>query len=124
MPIFIALIGIELNVQSLVSVIPLFFALLEVAIAVKIVARYPDAKIVDFNSETSLAIGFLMNRSGMVELVIASISFAIGAIDLTLFSIPLAIGLVSCIIAPITSGALVSRAKSKGSEAVAVREQR
>lgn len=121
-PIFFALIGIEFNVQSLVSAIPLFLALLGVAIAAKIVAGYAGAKIVGFNSEISLAIGFLMNGRGMVELVIASIGFAAGVIDLTLFSIAVAIGLVTSIIAPITSRPLVSSAKSKGSEAVAVRE--
>jgi len=63
-----------------------------------------------------------MNGRGMVELVIASIGFAAGVIDLTLFSIAVAIGLVTSIIAPITSRPLVSSAKSKGSEAVAVRE--
>ncbi|HEX2614207.1 MAG TPA: cation:proton antiporter, partial [Nitrososphaera sp.] len=121
-PIFFALIGIEFNVQSLVSAIPLFLALLGVAIAAKIVAGYAGAKIVGFNSEISLAIGFLMNGRGMVELVIASIGFAAGVIDLTLFSIAVAIGLVTSIIAPITSRPLVSSAKSKGSEAVAVSE--
>jgi len=121
-PIFFALIGIEFNVQSLVSAIPLFLALLAVAIAAKIVAGYAGAKIVGFSGEISLAIGFLMNGRGMVELVIASIGFAAGVIDLTLFSIAVAIGLITSIIAPITSRPLVSSAKSKGSDAVVVKE--
>ena len=75
-PIFFALIGIEFNVQSLVNAIPLFSALLGVAIVTKIAAGYIGAKIVGFSREVSLAIGFLMNGRGMVELVIASIGFA------------------------------------------------
>jgi Kef-type K+ transport system membrane component KefB len=121
-PIFFALIGIEFNVQSLLNAIPLFIALLGVAVATKIAAGYVGAKMVGFNQEISLAIGFLMNGRGMVELVIASIGFAAGVIDLTLFSIAVAIGLITSILAPVTSRPLVSRAKSRGSEAVAVKE--
>lgn len=122
-PIFFALIGIDFNVQALVSAIPLFVALLAVAIGTKIGAGYIGAKIAGFDRELSLAIGFLMNGRGMIELVIASIGFAAGIIDLTLFSIAVAIGLVTSIIAPITSRPLVSSAKSKGSEAVQVKEE-
>ncbi|AFU58241.1 putative Na(+)/H(+) antiporter [Candidatus Nitrososphaera gargensis Ga9.2] len=121
-PIFFALIGIEFNVQSLINAVPLFFALLGVAVATKIAAGYAGAKLVGFNHEISLAIGFLMNGRGMVELVIASIGFAAGVIDLTLFSIAVAIGLVTSILAPVTSRPLVSKAKSRGSEAVEVKE--
>ena len=78
--------------------------------------------IVGFSREASLAIGFLMNGRGMVELVIASIGFAAGVIDMTLFSIAVAIGLVTSILAPITSRPLVSNAKSKCSDAVFVQE--
>lgn len=63
-----------------------------------------------------------MNGRGMVELVIAAIGFAAGVIDMTLFSIAVAIGLITSILAPITSRPLVSNAKSKGSEAVMVKE--
>jgi Kef-type K+ transport system membrane component KefB len=122
-PIFFALIGIELNVQALFSTIPLLGALLGVAIVTKVAAGYVGAKIVGFTHETSLAIGFLMNGRGMVELVIASIGFAAGVIDLTLFSIAVAIGLATSIIAPITSRPFVSSAKLKGSKEVTVSEQ-
>lgn len=111
-PIFFALIGIEFNVQSLVSAIPLFLALLGVAIVTKVAAGYIGAKIVGFSREVSLAIGFLMNGRGMVELVIASIGFGLGIIDITLFSIAVAIGLVTTILAPLTSRPMVSSAKS------------
>jgi Kef-type K+ transport system membrane component KefB len=120
-PIFFALIGIEFNVQSLVSAIPLFLALLAVAIITKVTAGYIGAKVVGFSREVSLAMGFLMNGRGMVELVIASIGFGLGVIDTTLFSIAVAIGLVTTILAPLTSRPLVSTAKSKGSDAVLIK---
>lgn len=122
-PIFFALIGIEFNVQSLVNAIPLFFALLAVGIVTKIGAGYVGAKIAGFDKEMSLAIGFLMNGRGMIELVIASIGFAAGIIDVMLFSIAVAIGLITSILAPITSRPLVSVAKSKGNQAVQVKEE-
>jgi Kef-type K+ transport system membrane component KefB len=121
-PIFFTLIGIEFNVQLFINAIPLFLALLAVAIVTKVVAAYAGAKIVGFSRELSLAIGFLMNGRGMVELVIASIGFAAGVIDMTLFSIAVAIGLITSILAPITSRPWVSSAKSKGNEAVMVKD--
>ncbi|MDQ3883161.1 MAG: cation:proton antiporter [Thermoproteota archaeon] len=121
-PIFFALIGVEFNIQSLVNAIPLFTALLAIAIVTKIVAGYIGAKIVGFSREVSLAIGFLMNGRGMVELVIASIGFAAGVIDMTLFSIAVAIGLITSILAPIMSRPMVSSAKEKGSDAVLIND--
>lgn len=123
-PIFFALIGIEFNVQSLFNTLPLLAVLLSVAIATKVAAGYIGARLVGFTQETSLAIGFLMNGRGMVELVIATIGFSAGIIDSTLFSVAVAIGLVTSILAPITSRPFVSRAKSKGSDAVVVEEPR
>lgn len=122
-PIFFALIGIEFNIQSLASVIPLFLALIGVAMATKIAAGYAGARLTRFTPETSWAIGFLMNGRGMVELVIASIGFTAGIIDLTLFSIAVAIGFVTSILAPITSRPFVSAAKARGSDAVAATEE-
>jgi Kef-type K+ transport system membrane component KefB len=120
-PLFFALIGIEFNVHSLVSAVPLFLALLAVAIVTKVAAGYIGAKIVGFSREVSLAIGFLMNGRGMVELVIASIGFSLGVIDMSLFAVAVAIGLVTTILAPLTSRPLVSNAKSKGSDAVLIK---
>jgi Kef-type K+ transport system membrane component KefB len=122
-PIFFALIGIEINLQSLFNTIPLLLVLLSVAIVTKVLAGYVGAKIVGFTQETSLAIGFLMNGRGMVELVIASIGFAAGIIDQTLFSVAVAIGLATSILAPITSRPFVSSAKLKGSKEVVAAEQ-
>jgi Kef-type K+ transport system membrane component KefB len=118
-PIFFALIGIEINLQSIAGSIPLFSVLLAVAVAAKIGGSFIGARLVRFPKDTSLAIGFLMNGRGMVELVIASIGFAAGIIDLTLFSIAVAIGFVTTIMAPITAKPFVRKAKEKDKSAVA-----
>jgi Kef-type K+ transport system membrane component KefB len=102
-PIFFAIIGIEMNAQSIVSSIPLFLVLLAVAILTKVGGGFVGSRLVRFSKDESLAIGFLMNGRGMVELVIASIGFATGIIDLKLFSIAVAIGFITTIMAPIMS---------------------
>ena len=118
-PIFFALIGIEFNLQSVAGSIPLFAALLAVAVATKIGGGYIGARLVRFPKDTSLAVGFLMNGRGMVELVIASIGFAVGIIDLTLFSIAVAIGFVTTVMAPATAKPFVGRAKEKDKSSTA-----
>lgn len=122
-PIFFAIIGVEINLQSLASSIPLFAALLAVAIAAKIGGGYIGARVVKLKTDTSLAIGFLMNGRGMVELVIASIGFAAGIIDLTLFSVAIAIGFATTIMAPITAKPFVRKMKTTDKAMVATEEE-
>jgi Kef-type K+ transport system membrane component KefB len=108
-PIFFAIIGIEMNAQSIASSIPLFLVLLAVAILTKVGGGFVGSRLVRFSKDESLAIGFLMNGRGMVELVIASIGFAAGIIDLKLFSIAVAIGFITTIMAPIMSRPYVDK---------------
>ncbi|AIF84034.1 Kef-type K+ transport system, membrane component [Candidatus Nitrososphaera evergladensis SR1] len=117
-PIFFAIIGIDMDLKSLVNAIPLFLALLAVAVAAKIGGSYLGARLVRFSKDTSIAIGFLMNGRGMVELVIASIGFAAGIIDITLFSVAVAIGFATTIMAPITAKPFVARAKERDKTSV------
>jgi Kef-type K+ transport system membrane component KefB len=119
-PIFFAIIGIDMDLKSLVNAIPLFLALLAVAVAAKIGGSYIGARLVRFPKDTSMAIGFLMNGRGMVELVIASIGFAAGIIDITLFSMAIAIGFATTIMAPITAKPFVARAKETDKASVTV----
>ena len=71
--IFFAFIGTEMHAKLLSGSIPLFLALLAVAIIGKIGGGYLGAKIVGFSTLKSKIIGYLMNSRGMVELVIAVI---------------------------------------------------
>jgi len=117
-PIFFAIIGIDINLGSLEKAIPLFLALLAVAVAAKIGGSYIGARIVKLPKDTSIAIGFLMNGRGMVELVIASIGFAAGIIDITLFSVAVAIGFATTIMAPVTGKPFVARARDNDKDLV------
>ena len=112
-PIFFAFIGTELYAQSLVDVMPMFLALLAVAILGKVGGGYLGAKIVGFDSTKSRTIGFLMNSRGMVELVIAVIGLELGIIDAPMFSVVVAIGFITTIMAPIMARASLKRSKDK-----------
>lgn len=112
-PIFFGFIGIEFNAKSLVDFIPLFVALLAVAIVTKIAGGFIGAKITKFSTNDSLAIGTLMNGRGMVELAIAAIGLSSGILDTNLFSIAVAIGFVTTILAPLLSRPFINKFKSR-----------
>jgi Kef-type K+ transport system membrane component KefB len=110
-PIFFAIIGIEIKAESISSYVPLFVALLSVAILTKVGAGFLGARLLKFSREASFAVGFLMNARGMVELIIASIGFAEGIINLTMFSIAVVIGFVTTIMAPVMSRPFINNMK-------------
>jgi Kef-type K+ transport system membrane component KefB len=112
-PIFFANMGISINVGVLSQSIPLFAALLLVAVLSKVFAGYTGARILRFSKYESLTIAHLMNGRGMVELVIASIGFGSGLIDLNLFSIAVLIGFITTIMAPLFSRKYVLKIKSE-----------
>jgi len=108
-PIFFVLIGLEFNVHSLVDSMPLFVALLGIAIATKICAGYIGARITKFSHNDGLVIGCLMNGRGMVELAIASIGYSVGILDVRLFSIAVTIGFVTTILTPVIAKPFVEK---------------
>lgn len=112
-PVFFAFIGVELYAQSLSPVLPLFLALLGVAIIGKVGGGFIGAKIVGFSTVESKTIGYLMNSRGMVELVIAIIGLEAGLIDHTMFSIIVAVGFITTILAPILSRISLKHSKDK-----------
>ena len=112
-PIFFAVIGININMSSIVHNLPLFIILGIVAVITKIGGGYIGSRLIKFSKDESLAIAFIMNGRGMVELVIASIGFSTGIIDITIFSITVTIGWITTIMAPILSRPYVMKIKSQ-----------
>jgi Na+:H+ antiporter len=112
-PIFFANMGISINIGVISQSIPLFAALIVVAVLSKVIAGYTGARILRFSKYESLTIAHLMNGRGMVELVIASIGFGSGLIDLNLFSIAVLIGFITTIMAPLFSRNYVLKIKSE-----------
>lgn len=112
-PIFFAVIGININMDSIASNLPFFIVLAIVAVVTKVGGGYIGSRLIKFSKNESLAIAFLMNGRGMVELVIASIGFTSGIIDSTIFSITVTIGWATTILAPILSRPYVMKMKSQ-----------
>ena len=114
-PIFFALIGIDIKLDSIFNNLPFFIILALVAVFSKVGGGYIGSRILRFTKQESLAIGFLMNGRGMVELIIASIGFSSGIIDSTIFSITVTIGWITTIMAPVFSRPYVQKIKSQTS---------
>ncbi|HXV89133.1 MAG TPA: cation:proton antiporter [Nitrososphaeraceae archaeon] len=112
-PIFFAVIGININMDSIANNLPFFIVLAIVAVITKVGGGYIGSRLIKFSKDESLAIAFLMNGRGMVELVIALIGFSSGIIDSTIFSITVTIGWVTTILAPIFSRPYVMKIKSQ-----------
>jgi len=112
-PIFFAVIGININMDSIVHNIPLFIILGIVAVVTKVGGGYIGSRLIKFSKDESLAIAFIMNGRGMVELVIAAIGLSSGGIDITIFSITVTIGWITTIMAPILSRPYVMKIKSQ-----------
>ena len=102
-PIFFAIIGIDINIDSIVNNLPFFIILGIAAVLSKLGGGYIGSRLIKFTKDESFAIAFIMNGRGMVELVIAAIGFSSGIIDSTLFSITVTIGWITTIMAPVFS---------------------
>jgi len=112
-PIFFAVIGININMDSIVNNLPFFIVLAIVAVITKVGGGYIGSRLTKFSKDECMAIAFLMNGRGMVELVIASIGYSSGIIDSTIFSITVTIGWATTILAPILSRPYVMKIKSQ-----------
>ena len=89
--------------DSIVNNLPLFIILGIAAVLSKVGGGYIGSRLIKFTKDESLAIAFIMNGRGMVELVIAAIGFSSGIIDSTIFSITVTIGWSTTIMAPVFS---------------------
>ncbi len=112
-PIFFAVIGININMDSIVNNLPFFIVLAIVAVITKVGGGYIGSRLTKFSKDECWASAFLMNGRGMVELVIASIGYSSGIIDSTIFSITVTIGWATTILAPILSRPYVMKIKSQ-----------
>lgn len=115
-PIFFAIIGIDINMDTIINNLPFFIILGAAAIVSKLGGGYIGSRLIKFTKNESLAIAFIMNGRGMVELVIASIGFSAGIIDSTLFSITVTIGWITTIMAPVFSRPYVQKIKSQAAK--------
>ncbi len=116
-PIFFVLIGIKVDFEGVIEYLPIFFALILVAIIGKIVGAYLPARVMRIGRNESVAIGSMMMGKGAMELVFANIALDIGLIDSAheyLFSALVLMAFISTVLAPILFKFFYNRAVRRG----------
>jgi Kef-type K+ transport system membrane component KefB len=102
-PLFFALVGIEMNLRLLASPWDLLVLviLFSVALLSKIGTGYGFGRGLGWSDPQSMAIGYLISSRGAVELAMAVILLQLGIFTTTLFTIVAAVGLLTTILSPI-----------------------
>ncbi|MCI4317991.1 MAG: cation:proton antiporter, partial [Thermoplasmata archaeon] len=96
-PLFFALVGIEMNLRLLLSPWDLLVlvGLLGVAILSKVGTGYGVGRALGWKEPDAMAIGYLISSRGAVELAMAVILLQVGIFDTTLFTLVAAVGLIT-----------------------------
>ena len=104
-PLFFAITGIQTNLQLLgvSSALGIFAALLVVALASKVGTGALLARFQGWSMPDSVALGFLVNSRGAVEIAMAVVLYTDGILTTFWFTIAVSVGLVCTILAPIAA---------------------
>ena len=115
-PIFFVMIGFSVDFDLVVEHLPLFAAILSVAIIGKVAGSYVMARWGGLSSNESMAIGSMMMGKGAMELVFAQLALETGLFDGKeyLFSLLVLMAFVSTILAPILFKVYYNRAVVAG----------
>lgn len=100
-PIFFVLIGFTVKFDQVANYLPLFGALLAVAIFGKAGGSYIASRLTGLGPNESVAIGSMMMGKGAMELVFARLAFEQGLIGDYLFSLLVLMAFVSTMLAPV-----------------------
>lgn len=102
-PLFFAITGLQTNLRLLVvpTAGAIFLTLLLVAVFSKIGTGSAILRSQRWNTPDSVALGFLVNSRGAVEIAMAVILFADGVLNTYWFTLVVAVGLVCTVLAPI-----------------------
>ena len=92
----------------------LFFAVLVIAIAGKVIGTYIPARLNKLSKNESLAIASMMMSKGAMELVFAKIALEQGLIDQALFSVLVLMAFISTLLAPILFRHFFNKACTNG----------
>lgn len=102
-PLFFAITGLQVNPTIFLTLAGsgTVLALLAVAASSKIVAGATAAKAQGWDAPDALALGFMVNSRGAVEIAMAVILLGDGILTTKLFTIVVAVGMATTIVAPI-----------------------
>jgi Kef-type K+ transport system membrane component KefB len=115
-PIFFVLIGFSVKFDLVVDHLPLFAAILSVAVIGKVAGSYVVARVGGLSSNESMAIGGMMMGKGAMELVFAQLALETGLFKDKeyLFSLLVLMAFVSTILAPVIFKIYYNRAVVAG----------
>lgn len=99
-PVFFAALGLEFSVGELRSA-GFVATVLIVSVVSKVIAGWMGARAIKLPRKEALAIGFVLNGRGIMELVIASIAFQHNFIGQGLFSTLVLMGVVTTMLTPL-----------------------
>jgi len=116
-PLFFAITGLQVNLRLLAvpAAASVFLVLVLVAMFSKIGVGSLIAKFEKWSSPDSVALGFLVNSRGAVEIAMAVILLTDGILSTYWFTIVVSVGLVCTVVAPI--GAVAAWKSTRASKA-------
>jgi Kef-type K+ transport system membrane component KefB len=97
-PLFFSYTGLRTNIDALGVNLGLTALVIAVAIAGKVGGAFMGAKITGFDVRNSLALGFLLNARGLVELIVLNVGLDLGILSPALFSMMVIMALVTTVI--------------------------
>jgi len=97
-PLFFSYTGLRTNVGALGVNVGLTALVIAVAIAGKVGGAFMGARITGFDVRNSLALGFLLNTRGLVELIVLNVGLDLGLLSPALFSMMVIMALVTTVI--------------------------
>jgi Kef-type K+ transport system membrane component KefB len=109
-PIFFVLIGFTVDFEEVSYALPLFVAVLLIAVVGKIVGSYIPARAYGVKRNEALAISTMMMGKGAMELVFARIALEQGIIGDDVFSVLVLMAFISTILAPMLFKMFYNRA--------------
>ena len=97
-PLFFSYTGLRTNIGALGINLGLTALVIAVAIAGKVGGAFMGARITGFDVRNSLALGFLLNTRGLVELIVLNVGLDLGILSPALFSMMVIMALVTTVI--------------------------
>ena len=96
-PLFFSYTGLRTNIGAVGDNLGLTTLVIAVAIAGKVGGGFTGARITGFDTRNSLALGFLLNTRGLVELIVLNVGLDLGILSPALFSMMVIMALVTTV---------------------------
>ena len=94
-PLFFSYTGLRTNIGAVGDHIGLSALVIAGAIAGKVGGAFAGARLTGFDTRNSLALGFLLNTRGLVELIVLNVGLEQGILSLPLYSMMILMALVT-----------------------------